>query len=361
MHYPLFLIVLLSLAGCTSRDNSQPNVKATQAPDSTLSAMDPVPANWQPEAFLDSVGRLPIAPLMADATHYADSVFMHQPMQSRIFSAEDIQLLKQARVTGFLKIQVARRILGDTSISLRSNEAVVDDSISAQGLVRVRYLPFGADEYGLDVGVSGHQGSAMYFFKGNRLIARHETPYIYGQSLKYYRDAEDHTVVYYIYGFLRGSGNWWNQYFFYRYEGNRLVPVLSELQNGNQTGFGSMGARDYWLEATVQQTNPLTLKMVYHVEMPDTAASAPRLLDDSTLVMYHWNQQTGRLEGQYQRFKITYPQVLSYYASNTDLLFINAYYARLKQALADRVQRPATRRYLWSVRCDQRWQQNHSR
>ncbi|MGI4864294.1 MAG: hypothetical protein ACRYFZ_10260 [Janthinobacterium lividum] len=349
MRYLLPLLALL-LAGCGSRDPARhPSAGAAVAPDSTLSAMDPVPTNWQPEAFLDSVGRLPIAPLMADATQYADSVFTHQPMQGRVFSAADIHLLKQAQVTGFLKIQVARRILGDTSISSRSNEAVVDDSVVAQGLVRVRYLPFGADEYGLDVGVSGHQGSAMYFFKGNRLIARHETPYIYGQSLKYYRDAEGHAVVYYIYGFLRGSGNWWNQYFFYRYEGNRLVPVLSELQNGNQTGFGCMGARDYWLEATVQQINPLTLKMVYHVEMPDTADTAPRLLDDSTLVVYRWNQQAGRLEGQYQRSKITYPQVLSYYASDTDLLFINTHYARLKQALADSVQRPATRRYLWAM------------
>ncbi len=349
MRYLLPLLALL-LAGCGSRNPARhPSAGATTAPDSTLSAMDPVPASWQPEAFLDSVGRLPIAPLVAEATHYADSVFMHQPAQSRMLSAADIQLLKQARVTGFLKIQVARRILGDTSISLRSNAAIEDDSISAQGLVRVHYLSFGADEYGLDVGVSGHQGSAMYFFKGNRLIAKHKTSYIYGQSLNHYRDAEGHAVVYYLYGFLRGSGNWWNQYFFYRYEGNRLVPVLSELQNGNLTGFGCTGARSYWLETSVQQTNPLTLKMVYHVEMPDTADTAPRLLDDSTLVVYRWNRQAGRLEGQYQRSKITYPQVLSYYASATDLLFINAYYARLKQALADSVQRPPVRRYLWAA------------
>jgi hypothetical protein len=349
MRYPLFLTALLSLAGCTSRDPSQPTVKATQSPDSTLPAMDPVPASWQPEAFLDSVGRLPIAPLIANATRYADSVFTHQPMQSRILSAKDIKLLKQAQLTGFLKIQVAQRILGDTSISLRSNAVIEDDSVSTKRLVRVRYLPFGADEYGLDVGVSGHQGAAMYFFKGHRLIARHDNKYGYGQSLKYYRDAEGHVVVYYIYGFGSGSGNWWNQYFFYRYEGNKLVPVLSELENGNQTGFGSLGDRNFWLETSVQQTNPLTLKMVYHVEMPDTANTAPRLLDDSTFVVYRWNQPAGRLEGQYQRSKITYPQVLSYYESHTDLLFINAYYARLKRALADSVQHSAIRRYLWAV------------
>ena len=312
--------------------------------------MSPVPANWQPEAFLDSVGRLASAPLMADATRYADSVFRHQPAQSRILSAADSKLLRQSQLTGSLKIQVARRILGDTSISLRSNAVIEDDSVSTQGLVRVRYLSFGADEYGLDVGVAGHQGSAMYFFKGHRLLARHDNHYGYGQSLKYYRDVEGHTVVYYIYGFSSVSGNWWNQYFFYRYEGNRLVPVLSELQNGNQTGFGSLGDRNYWLETSVQQTNPLTLKMVYHVEMPDTADTAPRLLDDSTFVVYRWNQHAGRLEGQYQRSKITQPQVLSYYASGTDLLFINAYYSLLRQALTDSVQCLAIRRYLWAVR-----------
>ena len=351
MRCSLFLVALLPLAGCTSRDHThQPAVRVPQAPDKTLPAMDPVPVEWQPEAFLDSVGRLPLAPLVAAATHYADSVFRHQPAQSRVLSAADSRLLKQARLTGFLKIQAVRRILGDTSISLRSNEAVANDSVAARGLVRARYLPFGADEYGLDVGVSGHQGAAMYFFKGNRLIARHESTYGYGQSLSYYRDAEGHAVVYYIYGFLRGSGNWWNQYFFYRYEGYRLVPVLSELQNGNQTGFRSMGARDYWLEATVQQTNPLTLKLVYHVEVPDTTATAPSLLNDSTLVVYRWNQHSGRLEGQYQRSRITHSQVMSYYASDTDLLFINAYHARLKQALALKGQCPAVRRYLWSVR-----------
>lgn len=361
MRYLLPLLVLL-LAACGSRDPArQPSARANVGPDSTLSALAPVPAGWQPEAFLDSVGRLPIAPLIADATHYADSVFVHQPAQNRVVSAADIRLLKQTQQTGFIKIQVARRILGDTSISLRRNAVVEDDSISALGLVRVRYLPFGADEYGLDVGVSGHQGSAMYFFKGNRLIARHESTYIYGQSLKHYRDAEGHTVVYYIYGFLRGSGNWWNQYFFYRYEGSRLVPVLSELQNGNQTGFGSMGARNYWLETSVQQTNPLTLKMVYHVEMPDTADTAPSLFNDSTLVTYHWDPIAHRLEGQYAASKITYPQVLSYYASDTDLLFTNAYYSQLKKALADPTKRPATRRYLWAMRGDYGRQQSHAR
>lgn len=311
--------------------------------------MDSVPASWQPEAFLDSVGRLPLAPLVASATRYADSVFTHQPMQGLVFSTADIQLLKRASQTEFISARTARRIFGDTAIKAPCNWVSGEDA-TQKGLVQLKRVVFGGDEYALCVGAPAHcDGAAMYFFKGNKLIAKHKTSYHYNESLRYYRDAEGHVVVYYIYSFSSGSGNWWNQYFFYRYEGEKLVPVLSELQNGNQTGFGCMGARNYWLETTVQQTNPLTLKMVYHVEMPDTADTAPRLLDDSTLVVYRWNQQAGRLEGRYQRSKITYPQVLSYYASDTNLLFINAYYARLKQALADSVQRPATRRYLWAV------------
>src|SRR6185437_15851494 len=57
---------------------------------------------------------------------------------------------------------------------------------------------------------------------------------------------------------------------------------------------------------------------------------SPMIVNDYTLVKYLWNEQTKTFDGQYSPSKITQSQILSYYLTNNELLFINVYYNNLK-------------------------------
>jgi hypothetical protein len=175
-------------------------------------------------------------------------------------------------------------------------------------------------------------------------------------DLKYFKDIDGKTVVYYRGEFTEGSGIWWYNFFFYKYDGDKIIPVLNELQNANLLQPSPWGARELWLESTVQKTNPLTIKMVYHQKLPDTllsdtdnatrAGSGPMIVNDSTIVKYVWNEKTKTLDGQFAGSKITRAQILSYYLIDNERLFINANYKKLKALLLDKTTRKATLNYI---------------
>ena len=309
----------------------------------------------QLEGFLDSVGRLATRPLADEAAFVADSVFYSQRQLNKLITPLDFGILKRAAKKGVMSVKAARRIFGNNSISYDCNTESIFRT-QKKGLIPVEYFPFGGngfDEYALCIGASGHcSGAWLYFFKQNRIIARHKGYNHYGLALNHYPDAQGKTVVYYTREFTSGSGIWWNNYFFYQYDNDALIPILNELQNGNLQY--SWGNRIYWLESFVEKTNPLTLKMVYYAQLPDTAKPdfGPRIIDDSTLVEYTWNKKLKKLEGQYSQSKITRPQLLSYYVQPNDLLFINSYYRTIAHALHDTTTRQSTLNYLSKVRDD---------
>ncbi|MDB5152470.1 MAG: hypothetical protein JWR54_1221 [Mucilaginibacter sp.] len=124
---------------------------------------------------------------------------------------------------------------------------------------------------------------------------------------------------------------WWYQFFFYKYDGNKLIPVLSVPQNINLLQPSPWGVRELWLESFVQKTDPLVIKMVYHQQLPDTAEFdhytpnpnlGPMIANDSTYIQYSWNKQTKVLEGNFKQSKISQSKILSYYLTDNELLLI---------------------------------------
>jgi hypothetical protein len=173
--------------------------------------------------------------------------------------------------------------------------------------------------------------------------------------LNYYKDADGKTVVYYDRNFGTGSGAWWDNLYFYKYDNDKLIPILDELENGNiQPPY----FRARWLKSNIKSTHPLTLKMVYYqnfnptIRLPDTTIyqSSPNFVDDSTVVRYAWDEKSKTLKGNYPQSKLNKAQIMSYYLADNEYLFINSYYKPLKRMLKDDKQRKWVFSYLKGVK-----------
>ena len=283
----------------------------------------------QLESFLDSVGRLPIEPMMKEARHYSDSIFYGRQNMAVKLSASDYQTLLKEAKKGLINEKLAREFHTD-----------YDSSDVYEGKLYASFHPFDKNENQPDQFAICFEIPAMnsegdvYFFSKNQCISKHHVFHRYGLELDYYQDEAGKTVIYYKENFASGTGIWWFDYYFYRYEDGKLLPVLSELQNGNLSMIPPYRSR--WLEATIVNTNPLTLKMVYYL----SGENGDYILNDSTNVQYRWDTTTKTLKGDYESSKLSQNQILSYnLGTGNDLFFIRAHYEELKQLMEDKAKR----------------------
>ncbi len=312
----------------------------------------------QLEAFLDSVGKLPRAPLVKEASFYADSIFNSREQLKQVFSKADIALLKKAVKAKYLNRETAKRMFGKFEVSTAFN----DDSTFFKGN-KVHISKYGFDqrkngwnEFAICLcTIGGHAPQPLYFFKNDTLISKHQAYHHYGLELKHYRDADGKTVVYYTESYTTGSGIGWFTYNFYKYDGAKLLPILNLLENGISIAWSE---KSKFLETTIQKTNPLTVKMVYYQQFykfkTDSdkvdLVKAPDFINDSTEVTYLWDDKTKKLKGQYQQSKLSEAEILTYNLSNNELLFINIYHQRLKEGLKDKLKRNGILEYLRSAK-----------
>jgi len=318
----------------------------------------------QLEFFLDSIGHLPIRPIADKVAFGVDSVFRNQLQMDTTLSEGDFNKLKQVARKGVIAVKLARRIFGNNKIDSACNEKSVLLTYKP-GLIPVVYYPFNKnrsafDEFALCIGDPDNcENAYLYFFKHKKIIARHNGYDRNGLDLKYYKDGDGRTIVHYKVEFDRGSGIWWYQFFFYKYDGNKLIPVLNVPQNINLLQPSPWGVRELWLESFVRKTNPLVIKMVYHQQLPDTVQYnhfttdpnlGPMIVNDSTMVQYTWDEKRKVLRGNYAVSKISEPQILSYYLADNELLFINAYYKRIKALLSHKSERKSVLHYLNQVK-----------
>ncbi len=305
----------------------------------------------QLKSYLDSIGSLSTYPLADKVSFIEDSIFKNQLQMDKLVSEPDFSKLKQAiehEVDREIDIKTAKNIFGVIQI---------DSSYLEKGRIPITLFSFDKNktelnEFAICLGSTegGEYGWSckLYFFKGKRIIAQHNIEHHYGLEIKHYIDSDGKTVVYYKENFGTGSGIWQFNFYFYKYYGNKLIPILNELENGNLQS--NWGARIYWLEAFVTKTTPLTLKMVYYQELYDTSGIGHRIIDDSTLVQYTWDEKSKTLVGNYEKTKINKPQTLTFFLGDNELLFINTYYKTLKDCLKDNMKRQLTLNYLNKVK-----------
>ncbi len=354
----LLLFSILLFAGCHNGQSS--NVAAFKVPKSVYHKDEIKYTDKQLEIFLDSVGQFPTQPLADTVAFYGDSVFNHLTENvNRQIPPADFELLKKAALAGAIEARTARRIFGELIVDSTCTAKGLLDSVK-KGSVYLEYIPFNKDstkfdEFAVRVGDMKHcAGSMLYFLKGNHIIAKQDG-YSRAEGVSYHEAADGHALVCREYEFGSGTGAWWDNLFFYKYDGYKLIPVLNELGNGNLQNIRP-GSRIKWLESFVQKTNPLTIKMVYYLQFPDTAGVdyAPRILNDSTSVQYFWDEQSKTLKGRYQQSKIIRAQILTYVLQDNDLLFINTYNNLLKKALQTKANRRPVLNYLNEVKNDYR-------
>lgn len=304
----------------------------------------PVDENMRPmsyeeaylESFLDSVGRLPIEPMVRKARKYSDSVFYGVKDLSIQWAEADFQQLKELIKQGQVPAHLAKKY-----------QLQYDPVMVHEGNLPTEFFVFDEqkEEFALSIGPGASWGAEVYFFQKNWCIAQQMVEHRYGLELEHYKDEIGKTVVYYKENFESGTGIWWYDFYFYRYENQKLVPMLRELQNGNLSVMPAYQAR--WLESTVVNTKPLTLKMRYYL----SGENGEYIINDSTEVRYEWDATNKVLRGDYQHSKLSKEQILSYnLGTPNDLFFIRAHYDTFKQLLKDKVKRKLVLYYLNDVK-----------
>jgi len=294
--------------------------------------------------FLDSIGQLPSQTWMDKVSFYSDSIFKNQQAVNDSLSADDFIKLKMAIKSKTIDFAFAKKILPNL---------VIDSFYLKKDKIPLTFISFDHhkfefNEFAVCAGDTDIDWFCdLYFFKSNRIISKHRIEHRYGLNLKHYKDSDGKTIVFYKENYESGSGIWWFNYYFYKYSDNKIIPVLNEIQDANLQY--PWHIRVLRLESRILKTNPLTIKMVYSQELPDTANNLHPIINDSTVIQYKWNDQSKTLVGDYS--KLSKAQMITWYLQDNELLFINSFHSRLRNMLNDSlVIRNATLEYLNNVK-----------
>lgn len=346
-----YILTLFILTNCSIGQRQNENVEFKKTDTTETDNKEIRYTDQQLENFLDSIGGL--SPLLwtGSITFAADSTFKNQLQVNKVISQRDFTKLKRAvlevdEIDRTIDIKTAKSIFGEID--------EVDSSFIADDRIPLTFISFDKRkddlyEYAIALGYPSMSRSCiLYFFKENKIIAKHNIYHRYGLELEHYKDTDNRTIIYYKENFSSGTGIWQFNFYFYKFYDDKLIPILNELQNGNLNGWGSK--RSFWLEAFVSNTRPLTLKMVYNQELYDKTDNPPKIIDDSTFVQYTWDEKTRTLIGNYEKSKINKFQILTYYLADNELLFINTYYSTLKDCLKDKTKRNIVLNYLNGIK-----------
>lgn len=348
------IVILLLLVICDKEQRQKSDIDLQTTDTLKTNKKETSYTDQQLEFYLDSIGNFTPSYFAQNVSFVADSIYRGQLQMNKVISQTDFSKLKQAineedEILRTIEIKIAKNIFG---------EIQVDSTYIASGKIPVTFLSFDQkkedlNEYAICLGYTegGEFGwsCVLYFFKKNKIIAKHTIYHRYGLELEHYKDDDGKTIIYYKENFGSGSGIWQFNFYFYKFYDDKLIPVLNELENGN---LNSWGKRNFWLETFVAKTNPLTLKMVYHQFFYATKGEGEnyRIIDDSTFVQFSWDEKSKTLIGNYEESKINKFKILTYYLDSNDLLFINTYYNELKKGLKDKTKRHIVLNYLNGVK-----------
>lgn len=276
-------------------------------------------------ALLDSIGGLDKDKLVEKILLEPDSVLNSQTDLNITLSDKDFDLLKKAVAKKQISTTDAKRIFPDFKRpkNFLEEENFIelysfDDDTTAFQQFAVVLNDFGMTE------------NEIYFFQGKKLIAKHHVDYRYTLHLEHFKDENGKTVIYYPVNFMNGTDIWWFQSNFYRYENEKLTPVLTELSISNFVP--SFSIRSFELEAQVVNTNPLKMKFIYHSKF-DYKTEWKKFVSSLTTVTYKLDNQTSKYVADFSNTDLDKYKLLSFSLADNDLLFVSAYHVELKEWL----------------------------
>lgn len=343
----LIAFVLLLFISCHSRPQ-KPAISSLLSSDSTqFQQIKKIQySDRQLEYFLDSIGQAAPQSWVEKVSFYSDSIFKNQQSLRDSLSDDDFKNLKSSIRHKSIDRLFAEKIF---------RNLVVDNSYLKKDKLPLMFISFDKhkndfNEFALYIDNSNiNEICDLYFFKSKAIIAKHKIDYRYGLSLDHFKDGDGKTIVYYKENYESGTGIWWYNWYFYKYADNKIIPVLNELENSNLQY--PWGLRVLRLESSILTTNPLMIKMVYSQELADTSDFRHTLVNDSTIIHYRWNESSQTLDGDYSNSKLSRAQILSWYLTDNELLFMNSFQRTLRDNLhgSDSI-RKVTLNYLNSVK-----------
>ncbi|MGB1206956.1 MAG: hypothetical protein ACPG5B_15025 [Chitinophagales bacterium] len=291
--------------------------------------------------FLDSIGNLPLQVGLEKVLEYPDSMFRSRLQLSEEINKSDFEKLKSYSKNGLMDFAFAEKLFQHSKFD--------KEDYGIDGLPFTFYSFSKIDSF-KQFAINPLYTPDVYFFSENKIIGYHLIHNRYGLELEHYKNEANETIIYYEQNYQSGTGIWWYNFYFYKYKNDTLIPILNELQNANLQAHWHI--RKLRLKTSVITHQPLTLKMVYYQSMLNTFFTEYKIVEDSTIVSYFWDEKSQMLKGDYQNSKISKPQILSYYLDENEYLFIQTHYELLKTALnsKDAKKRLAVLKYLEQVK-----------
>jgi hypothetical protein len=266
-----------------------------------------------------------------------DSTLYNQTILNQELTNSDFEKLKKATQKGMIDFDFAKQIFPELEV----DSSLIIEELG--GKFPIELYSFDKNEndfkeFAIVIGLSDglYWGNDVYFFNGKKVIAKHHIYHRYGLELKHFKDENNQTVIYYNVCYESGTGIWWFQYNFYRYDNEQLTPVLTEIQNINLQSFGFIRMR--WIESEVINERPLQIKFKYYNHFfntsdPDKDWEELNFINDSTIVTYQIDTKSGKFVPDFNNTKLNKNKLLSYFISENELLFINAHYDLFKSKL----------------------------
>ena len=340
MKWTLIFIVLFSLIACNNQ--TVDNQLISNSKD-TIQYSEKELISW-----LDSVGKLNPNIWVKKLTFLVDSTLKNQIKLNRELDLTNYQKLKSIIKSGEIDLDFAKQIFPNLEI---------DSSLIKNNKLPIGFYSFDRNEKDFNeyaVSIGNENGFSwtndVYFFKLNKLIAKHKIFHRYGLELKHFKNEINKTVIYYKVNYGSGTGVWWHQFNFYLYDKDALLPALTEIENINCQY--TSGIRAYRIKSTILNTKPLELKFVFDNHFVDTLGNAVDFIKDSVEVKYVFDTNKKIYEPKFSYGKLNSLKLLTYFLADNELLFVNVNYKLFKKELnaKEQVKRQIILNYLYDLK-----------
>jgi hypothetical protein len=297
--------------------------------------------------FLDSIGKLNPQKWTKELSFIVDSTLYNQTKLNHTISPTDFEELKKASKSKKISFELAKKIFPNIHLEDYEPDYPEENKIHINLYSfddKVEDFKHYAISIGWDEGMTW--SNLVYFFNNKKVISRHNIFHRYGLELKHFKNESNETVIYYKVNNGSGTGIWWHQFNFYLYDKEELKPTLTEIKNINLQFPWSI--RTFWIESTILDTKPLTLKFVFNNQFTDTLGNQIEFINDSTEVKYNFDRNKKTHEPEFSDNKINKLKLLTYFLADNELLFVNVNYELFKKELNgnDEVKKQAIFKYL---------------
>lgn len=342
MKWTLIFVVLLGLIVCNNlTDKTQ--LKTTNK-DTTRRTLY---SEKELISLLDSIGKLNPESWVKELTFIIDSTLNNQSNLDIKLNSLDFKKLKATAKNSKLGLDFAKKIFPKLELDSSLMENVTDNKLPI-GFYSFDKNKDDFKEFAISTGYDNglFWENNVYFFKADKIIAKHQIFHRYGLTLKHFKNENNQTVIYYKVNYGSGAGIWWHQFNFYRYNNDSLLPILTEIKNINLQYPWSI--RAYWIEATIINTKPLKLKFIFNNQFIDTLGNQIEFINDSTEITYNFDRKKEAYIPNFTNSNLNRLKLLTYFLADNELLFVNTYYDLLKKEIngSNQLKRKAILTYL---------------